>query len=109
VRIPSETRASWVVFLIFCLIGCGGHSDREIQNARTFEALLTAVSLRDSKELEQDAGRIEERHASGGLSEGNYREILQVIDKARARDWAGAERRAYEFRARFGDEGAYFR
>jgi hypothetical protein len=108
VRIPSESWASWLAALAFCLVGCGP-SGREIENARSFEALLTAVSLRDSKELEQDAGQIEERHATGGLSDGNYREILEVIEKARAKDWAGAEKRAYEFREKFGDEGAYFR
>ena len=108
---PIETPKSWLV-LGLCLlgIGCGGGpSDREVKNARAFEALLTAVSLRDPKELEADAGLIEERHTSGELSDGSYREIREVVDKARAKDWAGAERRAYQFREKFGDAGAYFR
>jgi hypothetical protein len=102
--------------LAFCLVGaliaggCGGEpSDREIQNARAFEALLTAVSLQNRKAMEADARQIDDRHASGDLSEASYRELLEVIDKARLKDWAGAEKRAYEFRARFGDRGAYFR
>ena len=61
------------------------------------------------KELEIDARLIEERHDSGELSDGNYREIRKVIDKACGKDWAGAEKRAYEFRGQFGDDGAYFR
>ncbi len=97
-------------FLLVILVGCGGEpSDREVKNARAFEALLTAVSLRNSKELDADARIIESRHDSGELSGGNYRELAEVIAKARAKDWAGAERRAYEFRARFGDSGAYFK
>jgi hypothetical protein len=90
--------------------GCGGEpSEREVKNARAFEALLTAVSLKNAKELEADARLIEERRASGGMSEGKYHDIQQVITKARANDWAGAEKRAYEFRAQFGDRGSYFK
>jgi hypothetical protein len=99
----------------FCLVGaliaggCGEPSEREIKNARAFEALLTAVSLQNAKELEADARRIDDRHASGDLSEASYRELREVIEKARLKDWSEAEKRAYEFRARFGDRGAYFR
>ena len=91
-------------------LGCGREpADREVKNARAFEALLTAVTLRNAKELENDARLIEERHASGELSDGRYQALKQIIDKARARDWAGAETQAYEFRRSFGDEGAYFK
>jgi hypothetical protein len=91
------------------LAGCGGEpSQRQVQNARAFEALLTAVSLKHDKEAERDAKLIEERRASGELSLANYRELSEIIARARAKDWAGAEKRAYEFRARFGDTGSYF-
>ena len=108
----DRPRAPWLSGLILMLagFGCGGEpSDREIRNARAFEALLTAVSLKDAKELEGDARVIAERHDSGELSDANYRELLEIIEKARAKDWAGAEKRAYEFRARFGDRGSYFK
>jgi hypothetical protein len=101
--------------LTLCLVaallagGCGEPSERELNNARAFEALLTAVSLQNPRELEADARRIDDRHASGDLSEASYRELREVIDRGRLKDWAGAEKRAYEFRARFGDRGAYFR
>jgi hypothetical protein len=92
------------------IAGCGGEpSKREVENARAFEALLTAVSIKDPKELEGDARLIEARHDSGELSDANYRGLAEVIEKARARDWAAAEKRAYEFRASFGDAGAYFK
>jgi hypothetical protein len=95
---------------LLVLVGCGGEpSEREVKNARAFEALLSAVSLKNPKELEGDARLIKGRHDSGDLSEGNYRVLVEVIEKARTKDWAGAERRAYEFRARFGDSGAYFK
>jgi hypothetical protein len=92
------------------LAGCGGEpSEREVGNARAFEALLTAVSLQSPKAMEADARLVDDRHDSGDLSDASYRELREVIEKARLKDWAGAEKRAYEFRARFGDRGAYFR
>jgi hypothetical protein len=94
------------------LCGCGAEpspSLREIKNARAFEALLTAVSLRNQKEFEQDAKLIDERHAAGEISDEKYQELAEVIEKARAKDWAGAEKRAYRFREQFGDKGSLFR
>jgi hypothetical protein len=96
--------------LVLSLAGCGGvRSARVVANARAFEALLTAVSLKNEKELDQDARVIDARHAAGELSDGRYQEIREIIEKARAKDWQGAEKRAYEFRARFGDQGSYFK
>jgi len=98
------------VVLVVALAGCGGEpSDREIKNAQAFEALLTAVSLRNDKELERDARLIDERHSRGELSDRRYNELREILVKARAKDWQGAEKRAYEFRAQFGDRGSYFR
>jgi hypothetical protein len=51
---------------------------------------------------------IEERHTSGDISDANYRQIQEIIAKGRAKDWAGAEKRAYEFRSQFGDRGSFF-
>jgi hypothetical protein len=103
-------RAIVFASIVLTLIGCSGEpSEREVKNARAFEALLTAVSLKNPKELEQDARLIDERHAAGEMSDGRYKEIREIIDKARAKDWAGAEKRAYEFRNQFGERQAYFR
>jgi hypothetical protein len=91
------------------LTGCEWEpSRREVQNARAFEALLTAVSLKNKAELERDAGVVEERHDRGELSRTNYEVLREVIDQARAGDWKSAEQRAYDFRKQFGDRGAYF-
>jgi hypothetical protein len=91
-------------------VGCGGEpSRREVENARAFEALLTAVSLRNPKEFERDARLIEDRHGAGEISDGRYQEIAEIIAKGRAKDWAEAEKRAYAFRAQFGDRGTFFR
>jgi hypothetical protein len=102
-------RATVLVGLVLTLLGCGGEpSERELKNAKAFEALLTAVSLKNEKELEKDAKLIDERHTAGELSDGKYKEIQEIVEKARAKDWEGAEKRAYAFRAQFGDQGSYF-
>ncbi|MGC8640958.1 MAG: hypothetical protein ACP5XB_13915 [Isosphaeraceae bacterium] len=82
------------------LVGCGGPSVNDVKNARAFEALLTAVSLKHMAEVEQDARLIDARHAEGGLSESEYREISEIIAKARAKNWSVAEKNAYAFRER---------
>jgi hypothetical protein len=98
-----------MVVLATTLSGCGGEpTQREVQNARAFEALLTAISLKHDKEFEKDARLIDERHAAGEISDGRYRQLAEVIEKGRAKDWSGAEKRAYEFRAQFGDRGSFF-
>lgn len=84
--------------LLLLLGGCGGPSTEERENRKAFEFLLTAISLKNSKELEKDAQRIEERHSAGKLSDDRHRDLQGIIEKARAGDWGEAERLAYEFR-----------
>ena len=71
---------------------------RELKNRRELEALLTAISLKNKKELDKDCGRIEERHAAGELSEESYKDLQEIIKKAQAGDWASAEKQAYQMR-----------
>ncbi len=85
--------------------GCGEPSARELKNRQEFEALLTAVSLKNKAELEKDAKRINDRHTSGDLSNGGYDDLRSIIEKARSGDWSGAERQGYELR----DKRPYFK
>jgi hypothetical protein len=99
-----------LVVLAATFLGCGGEpTAREVKNARAFEALLTAVSLKHQEEFEKDARLIDERHGSGEISDEKYKQLAEIIEKGRAKDWAAAEKRAYEFRAQFGDSGSFFR
>jgi hypothetical protein len=92
----SQCLSATLVGLV--LSGCGETSLRELKNRRELEALLTAVSLRNPKELEKDARRIDERHASGELSDTYHESLMAIVTKARAGDWGGAEQEAYDFR-----------
>jgi hypothetical protein len=87
-----------IVALAVLLAGCGEPSVRELENRRELEALLTAVSLKNTKELDRDAKRIDDRHISGELSDSSYKDLQAIVKKAQAGDWAGAEKQAYELR-----------
>lgn len=93
-------RAALLGGLLLTLAGCGGPSPGERENRKAFEMLLTAISLKNVKELEKDARRIDDRHAAGELSDARHRELCEMVEKARAGDWGKAEEMAYEFRER---------
>jgi hypothetical protein len=81
------------------VVGCEP-SARELKNRQEFEALLTAVSLKNKRELEKDAKRIEARHSTGELSNDGYRDLQLIITQAREGHWSEAETQAYAFRER---------
>jgi hypothetical protein len=91
-------RAALLLSLGLTAAGCGEPSEREYKNRRELEALLTAVTLRNQKYVEKDARRIDDRHASGELSDASHKELMDIVAKARDGDWSGAEKQAYEFR-----------
>ena len=93
-----QSRRTLLVWLVLMLAGCGEPSVRELKNRRELEALLTAISLKNQKELDKDIQRIEERHTSGELSDDGYKDLQEIIKKAQAGDWGGAEKLAYELR-----------
>jgi len=105
--IHIHSRSLRMIALSLCLAaaGCGEPSARELKNRQEFEALLTAVSLRDAEELERDARRHDARHAAGDLSDASYDELQEVLRPARAGDWPAAVAHAYAFR----DRRPYFR
>jgi hypothetical protein len=94
----QDWRATLLVYSLLFLIGCGEPSVRELKNRRELEALLTAISLKNRKELDKDIQRIEARHVSGELSDESYKDLRAIITKAQGGDWAGAEKQAYELR-----------
>jgi hypothetical protein len=92
-----KARTALLLWLLL-LAGCGEPSVRELKNRRELEALLTAISLKNRKELDKDIQRIEERHASGELSDDSYKDLREIFSKAQGGDWAAAEKQAYEMR-----------
>ena len=92
------------------LTGCSGEpSETEVRNAQAFEALLTAIALRDGAELDRDARVIEARYTTGAISDASMKALRRMIDLARTRQWSQAEAEAYRFRERCGSRGSFFR
>jgi len=91
-------RKTLLVGLLLLFAGCGEPSVRELKNRRELEALLTAISLKNTKELDKDVKRIDDRHAAGELSDDSYNDLREIFKKAQAGDWGGAEKQAYELR-----------
>jgi hypothetical protein len=107
VRIPtsrSSISRIWIVFIclfVFALAGCSGEpSARELKNRQEFETLLTALAMKNTKQLDVAAKRIADRHDLGEMSDDGYNSLESLIQKARAGDWTGAETQAYEERER---------
>ncbi len=93
-----ESPTTLLVWLALFLTGCGEPSVRELKNRRELEALLTAISLKNKKEVDKDIQRIEDRHNSGELSDAGYKDLQAIVKKAQAGDWGGAEKQAYGLR-----------
>lgn len=82
--------------LFFC--GCGNPSEESRQNRRLVDAVLTAISTKNRKELDKDLALWDKRLADGVLSEKPHKAIRACIEKAKAGDWTGAEDGLYKFR-----------
>jgi hypothetical protein len=78
--------------------GCGGPTEVERDNRRVLDAILTAITLKNPRLLEDDARRARTRYEAGQLKDDDYRAMEAIIDKARAGDWSDAETDGYAFR-----------
>jgi hypothetical protein len=70
----------------------------ERDNRRLVDAVLTAITLKNSRLLEENAGRTKTCHDEGKLTDKEYEGLVAVIDEGRRGDWLGAEKDGYSFR-----------
>ncbi len=89
----TRSRRAWLDGSADLLAGCGEPSVRELKNRRELEALLTAISLKNQKELDKDIKRIDERHASGELSDDGYKDLQEISRKPRPATGPGPRNR----------------
>jgi hypothetical protein len=54
--------------------------------------------MKNKKQLEPDARRIDDRHSSGELSDSMRKALKEIVENGRGGDWAGTEKRPDEFR-----------
>jgi hypothetical protein len=73
-------------------------TEAERDNRRLMDAVLTSITIKNARLLEDNAGRAKARRDAGHLTDEEYRGMTAVIDKARQGDWSGAEKDGYRFR-----------
>ena len=93
---------AWLVPSMLALLvhGCSAPTEVDRDNRRLVDAILTAITMKNSNWLDDDAKLAEERHLAGQLTDSDYEELASVIEIARSGDWKTAEQEGYEFRAR---------
>lgn len=96
----SRRGTAIVVTLAMLAASCRQPSAKDRDNSRLVECVLTAITLRNARLLEDDAKWAAERHESGQLADDDYREIEAIINQARKGDWLAAEEDGYRFRER---------
>jgi hypothetical protein len=78
---------------------CNGRPTAEDRdNRRVLDQILTAITLKNTRLLEESAERAAERHADGHLSDDDYQGIAEFIARGRQGDWQSAEAEGYAFR-----------
>jgi hypothetical protein len=78
--------------------GCRGPTPQDRENRRALDAILTAITMKNARLLEDSATRVKARHDAGHLTDAEYEGMEAIISKARGGDWSGAENDGYEFR-----------
>jgi hypothetical protein len=89
------------VLLILTTLLTGCHrapTETERDNRRLVDAILTSITIKNARLLEDNAGRAKARRDAAHLTDEEYRGLTAVIDKARRGDWSGAEKDGYRFR-----------
>jgi hypothetical protein len=90
----------WSVLLGLSLLatGCRGPTQEDRDNRRALDAILTAITMKNSRLWEESAKRAKVRHDAGLLTDEEYQGMEAIIAVARAGDWSSAENDGYEFR-----------
>ncbi len=96
-----STLRLWAILLGLALLvsGCRrAPTQAERENRRAVDEILTAITIKNQRLLAESAARAKGRHDDGKLTDEEFQGIEAFIGKARADDWAAAEKDGYEFR-----------
>ena len=78
--------------------GCGQPTEDARQNRRLTDALLTAVTTKNVKELDKSKSLIDKRRADGLLSEAHHKKLASLHAQAKSGQWSEAEDGLYKYR-----------
>lgn len=88
------------VVLSLSIIGCNRPTETQRDNRRLMDAILTAVVIRNPKELANDRELLETRLKEGKISKTSFESFQKLIVEAEAGRWESAEKGLYEIRGR---------
>jgi hypothetical protein len=97
-RLKLQLPAGIALLLGLLATGCSAPSEVDRDNRRLLDAILTAITMKNSIWLEDDARLAETRHSAGQLADADYAPLVSIIEKARLGDWQAAENLGYQFR-----------
>lgn len=80
------------------VVGCGQPSEDARQNRRLVDGLLTAVTIKNGKELDKCKAKLDKRREDGLLSEQHHKRLTEIHAQAKGGRWSEAEESLYEFR-----------
>ncbi len=78
--------------------GCSAPTEVERGNRRVVDAILTAIAMKNTNWLDDDAKLVEQRYLDGQLTDDEYEQLSSVIEIAKTGDWQAAEKAGYKFR-----------
>jgi hypothetical protein len=90
----------FLFMLALLLPACSAPTEVDRDNRRLVDAILTAITMKNTNWLDDDAELAKQRNLAGQLSDSDYEQLAAVIEIARSGDWKTAEREGYEFRKR---------
>lgn len=88
----------FAIVMLFGMTGCGQPTEDARQNRRLADALLTAVTVKNVKELDKNKALIDKRRTDAVMSEANHKLLTEIYAVAKAGKWSEAEDALYTFR-----------
>lgn len=89
-----------IVALSLSVVGCNRPAETQRDNRRLMDAILTAVVIRNPKELAKDKELLETRRQEGKMSKTSFESLQKLIVEAEAGKWESAEKGLYEIRGK---------
>ncbi|HEY1601199.1 MAG TPA: hypothetical protein VGG64_16470 [Pirellulales bacterium] len=89
---------SILITLVLVASGCRRPTQEDRDNRRLLDAILTTITIKNARLLDDNEQWAQSRHDAGQLTDGEFDSMTAIIAKARRGDWSRAEADGYAFR-----------